>query len=371
MSGAVGSMTVGELVARLAEKFPLQWAEPWDKVGMVAGDRDAPVRSVLVTLDADRQAVRRATECGCDVLLTHHPATLDVSLPLSSRGPGAVLFDAVRKGVALVSFHTNLDRAPAGAEALPRVLGLGVVKPLEASEEPVVIVTTYVPLHAAEAVRAALKAAGAGRVGLYSGCSFTSEGTGRFTPGEGTSPSVGESEPTTSDEVRVEVVCAPSLAAAAMSVVRESHPYEEPVITAVPGEVSRGAARLGRLCELDPGASLGDFARRVGDVLGVMPRVWGNAESPVHLVGVGNGSAGSLVQPAVAAGADVLLAGEVRYHDARAALDSGLAVIEAGHDATEWPLVRVLADAVRDIVGSAARIVEEDPAVGWWTSERV
>ena len=369
MTQPMKDFSVGDMVAALAEKFPLEWAEPWDRVGLVAGDPNAVVRSVMVTLDADRDALRRAVRGGHDALLTHHPAALDVALPLVAEGAGAVLVDALAAGVALVSFHTNLDRSPAGADALPKLLGMRIVGPLEASEQPVTVLTTFAPPEALGALTAALRAAGAGRVGAYRDCSFSSAGLGRFAAGEDSVPAVVPSDEGTA-EIRLETTCAPDRTRRCIDVLRHAHPYEEPVITAVPGGISRGAARLGRLCELPSPETLGSLASRCGSVLGVTARVWGDPEREVRLVAVGNGSAGSLIARAISLGADVLLAGEVRYHDARAAQEAGLAVIEAGHDATEWPLVGVLASAARDVLPTTVAVAGEDRIISWWTTER-
>ena len=146
------------------------------------------------------------------------------------------------------------------------------------------------------------------------------------------------------------------------------HPYDEPVITVTPVSLARGVARLGRLCEAEP-LTLADLAERVGERLGVAPRVWGDARKTVARIAISNGSGSSLLGPALAEGADVMVTGEVRYHDALDAAASGLAIIEAGHDATEWPLVGVLADAVRHALGTD-HVVQAEPRIGWWTVGR-
>ncbi|MDO9557846.1 MAG: Nif3-like dinuclear metal center hexameric protein [Coriobacteriia bacterium] len=365
-----GPVTVGGFVDSLFKEFPLAWAEPWDRVGLVVGDANAPVRSILVTLDADRATVRRAADGGHDVVLTHHPAALDVELPLVAEGRTAVLVDALKAGIALVSFHTNLDRSPLGAEALPRLLGMRVIEPLEAAQEPSTVITTFAPLEVAEGLRTALAAAGAGRVGLYSACSFSSLGTGCYSAPRGSKPVVGAVDSNMNEEVRIETTCSPEMTAAVISAIRAAHPYKEPLITSVVGSVSRGVARLGRLCELDTVETLLAFASRCATSLEVDARVWGDPERPIRRIGVGNGSAGSLIDRAIALGADALLAGEVRYHDARAAIDAGLSIVEAGHDATEWPLVHILAQAAVAAVSGLAQVTEEDPSIAWWTTER-
>ncbi len=114
--------------------------------------------------------------------------------------------------------------------------------------------------------------------------------------------------------------------------------------------------------------SLAALVDQVAEVFDCTPRVWGDPASQVARVATGTGSAGSLIGAAVAADADVLFAGEVRYHDALDAVQRGVAVIEAGHDVTEWPLVPILADAVRATPGLEEGLLTVEAAQrGWWT----
>jgi len=364
-------LTVGEFVQRLAERFPLEWAEDWDRSGLLAGDSSAPLRSVLVTLDADRAAVQRAVIGGHDLLLTHHPALLSGGLPITPDGPYGVAFDAVRAGVSLVAMHTNLDRSPAGASALATALGLEGCVPLETAAQPVAVVATFVPPEAAEKVAVAARAAGAGRVGMYEACVFWSSGSGHFaSPVKGRRASA-DVAPTEVSEVRLETTCAPDAASSVMEAIRTAHPYEEPVVTRQDGGVSRGQARLGRFCTLSTPVTLAAVAAKCSKVLGTGNRTWGDPDKQITRVAVANGSGGSLIAAARAVQADVLVTGEVRYHDARAALEVGLTIVDVGHDASEWPIVRVLAHAAREaLAGTEVHIAEERPALPWWTTER-
>ena len=126
-------MDVATLVEGLAGVFPLGEGEPWDRSGLLVGDPAADVTGVLCALDPTR-----AREAGANVLLTHHPAFLDPPCPI---GPdanragleGRVLWEAVRSGVALVGFHTCLDRSIRAREHFARLLGLELCGP--ATEE--------------------------------------------------------------------------------------------------------------------------------------------------------------------------------------------------------------------------------------------
>ncbi len=87
----------------------------------------------------------------------------------------------------------------------------------------------FVPPEALDAVREALFAAGAGRIGGYERCSWYAEGTGTFLGGEGTRPALGE--PGREEhvrEVRLETVFPAALQNEVIAALRWAHPYEEP-----------------------------------------------------------------------------------------------------------------------------------------------
>jgi dinuclear metal center YbgI/SA1388 family protein len=367
MSATHASLTIAELVGHLGERFPFAWAEPWDRVGLLVGDPATTVTRVLVTLDPTPDALSMAIAHGANVLVTHHPAFLEPPAALTP-GSAGVAFQAAALGIALVACHTNLDRAPAGADALPRAVGLTPGMPLERGREPAATVTVYVPDAQSSAVIEAMTAAGAGRIGEYSGCAFTGLGVGSFIPGEGAHPAVGTvGERSSAEEVRVEMMCEPAAVERVLAAARAAHPYEAPVIVVTEAGVDRVQARLGRLCSLGAPVSLRAFAEGVADAFSIVPRVWGDAETAVTLVATLAGSGGSAVKEAVAVGASVLLTGEVRYHTALEALSAGLAIVEAGHDVTEWPHVPVLATALRTHPALAERVVADEPTQHWWT----
>lgn len=135
--------TVGQLVRGLSSLFDPRDAEPWDRTGLLVGDPSAPLSGVACALDATLDAVRRADSFGANVLLTHHPAYLEPPAPIGPRASGAsasgeVVYEAVRRGIALVNYHTALDVSAPAQDMLPGMLGLvrtGVLDPLERNAE--------------------------------------------------------------------------------------------------------------------------------------------------------------------------------------------------------------------------------------------
>lgn len=362
------SVLIADIVAALEEAFPSHWAEHWDNIGLLAGDPERKVTGVLISLDPTPQTLASAMDSGANALVTHHPAFLSPPARITSHD-GGVAFSAIDAGIALITAHTNLDRAPSAAEALPRILGLEPGVPLEDALMNIFLMTVYVPSDEEREVAAAMTAAGAGRIGDYRGCSFVTAGVGSFTPAADATPHTGTpGEPSTAPESRLEMVAPPDRVAAAVSAARSAHPYEEPLITLSELRIARGAARMGRLSALPAPTTLARFVDEVVTAFGITPKVWGAPDTPVDTVATVTGSASSLVPAAVRAAASVLLAGEVRYHDARTAVAEGLAVIEIGHDISEWPLVPLLAEAVSRTPGLDPGLVSTDsPVTDWWT----
>jgi hypothetical protein len=93
----------------------------------------------------------------------------------------------------------------------------------------------FVPREALDAVRNALFAAGAGRIGDYEHCSWYTEGTGTFLGGEGTDPAVGQKgREERVLELRLETVFPEERQVQIVEALRSAHPYEEPAFDIYP-----------------------------------------------------------------------------------------------------------------------------------------
>lgn len=102
-------------------------------------------------------------------------------------------------------------------------------------KSPLFHLIVYCPEGAAEAVRKALASAGAGKIGNYDGCSFSTKGTGRFRPNEQANPAIGSAgEMESVAEEKIEVQVEESLLPAVIRAVKAVHPYEEPAMHILP-----------------------------------------------------------------------------------------------------------------------------------------
>lgn len=126
---AEATPTVKDLESHLFSLYPRSFAEPWDKVGLSVGDPAAKVFKVAFALDATKDTVEAACERGANVLVTHHPVCLEMPRSINPASPATplssgCLWEAVARGVAVVSMHTNLDRSTDATRVLPELLGL-------------------------------------------------------------------------------------------------------------------------------------------------------------------------------------------------------------------------------------------------------
>ncbi len=120
-------MKVKELATYLENKIPSAFSEPWDNDGrMVVPRSDAEVTGVLVALDCTDRAIEKAVECGCNVIVAHHPL---VFKPLSSltdgHEVGKRVLKCVQNGIAVLSYHSRLDIIEGGVnDCLASALGI-------------------------------------------------------------------------------------------------------------------------------------------------------------------------------------------------------------------------------------------------------
>lgn len=345
-------MIVNDVIAALDAMAPFSKAAGWDVVGLQLGDAASEVTRAAVCHDVTDDDIARLEGSGVDLVVSYHPLLFEPVRRLTAGAtPAGRAMELLRHGRALVVVHTAFDVAPGGAaDALADAVALGNVSgfaPLWSADT--VKVVTYVPGPQRVTVMRAMAAAGAGVIGNYTGCAFHVEGTGSFTAGAGADPTIGEvGAATTADEVRLEMNAPAADVGAVAAALVASHPYEEPAFDVF--ERRGDAGMVGRVGELSAPQSLGEFAATVTEALGMPPKVAGDRGRPVQRVAVVPGSGSDFFVDAAAAGADVVVTGDVSHHRAIAALGKGLAVVDAGHAGTERPGVQRLYAAVADLV---------------------
>lgn len=229
------------------------------------------------------------------------------------------------------------------SESLALAIGLEESRPLQPEpREPLDKLVAFIPSSDADNVIDALAAAGAGAIGNYDRCAFTTDGQGTFRPQSGAHPTIGTvGAVEVVAERRVEMVYPRLRRSEMIAALRSAHPYEEPafdVFELAPWTGDRGTGRIGRLPEP---MSLRDFADRVATALPhttVGARVSGDLNASISTVALVGGAGDFMLDAARAAGADVFVTSDLRHHPAselREYVDAP-ALVDVPHWAAEW-----------------------------------
>ncbi len=123
---------VQDIIDILNTIAPFELAEKWDNSGLQAGDRTWPVKRILLALDVTMEAMTAAHLSQSDMLITHHPLliTPEKSIDFGTM-PGAAIELAAREKIAILSAHTNLDKASDGLnDYFAEQLGIQCERPL-------------------------------------------------------------------------------------------------------------------------------------------------------------------------------------------------------------------------------------------------
>lgn len=347
MSASCGM--IAEAIERMA---PREWAESWDNVGLLVGRPDQSIENVLLTLDVTPAVIDEAIKLNAGLLITHHPFPFQAVKRVRTDSPdGSMLAKLLQENISLYAAHTNLDIALGGVnDVLAARLSLHDIEILRQRSEALVKIVTFVPRAYEEAVWQAMSGAGAGCIGGYSECGFRGTGIGTFLPGNDTRPFIGEQNQLSRvEETRIETVAPAVLASSIVEALRKAHPYEEVAYDIYPLNNKHFINGLGRIGALSNPMILSEFAKQVRTALhadGV--KTVGDPDTIVRQVAVCGGAGMEVSKDALRCGAQVLVTGDIRYHDALEAMAMGLCLVDAGHFATEFPVLNSLQGILRE-----------------------
>ncbi len=328
----------GQTVIQLMEKFaPKSLAVENDKIGLQLGTLNKDIAKVLVALDVTNEVVDEAISLGANLIVAHHAIIFRPLANLRTDTPMGALYEKlIKNDIAVYISHTNLDVAEGGMnDWMAELVGIQQPKPLEELQsERLLKLVVYVPKSHHQSVLDAVLASGAGSIGEYSHCSFNTEGTGTFLPGEHIHPHIGSpGKLEQAEEIRVETVLPESLKGKVVQAMIKAHPYEEVAYDLYALEQkgkAYGLGRIGKLAEPKTLAELTEIVKKGFDVPAA--RVVGDKDRLVKKAAVLGGSGSRYIHHALRQGADVLITGDIDYHTAHDALMAGLAIIDPGHN---------------------------------------
>ncbi len=358
-------LTVRQITKSIEKDTPLSWAEEWDNCGLIVGDADSQVARVLVALDIDLEILDEAVAHNCQLIIAHHPPLFSPVRKITAHDPqGRLLIRAIRQQLNLYAAHTNFDSAPFGLSThLAKLIGLKNISALSRRKDsPYVKMVVFVPRPQLDAVFGALSAAGAGRIDNYDSCCFRVNGQGAFRPLSGASPCIGEiGKLEVVDEVRLEMILPESKLARAVQAMKQAHPYEAPAFDLYPLLNEEPGVGLGRIGMLEKPLSIAEIAGGLKSQLNIdWLKVTGAPGRVVEKIAVVSGSGASLIAEAAQQNAQLLITGDLKYHDYQKAAALNLSLIDIGHYHSEIIFIECVAAVLSNIWGDKLKIVKSD-----------
>lgn len=333
------AMRASEIISIIESFAPPVYQESYDNSGLQVGSPDTETTGVLLTLDITEAVIDEALAKGCNMIIAHHPIIFSGLKRLSGRNyVERVVEKAIRNDVVLYAAHTNLDNARAGVNAIiAEKLGLEKTAILQMMRTTLRKLYTYAPQNAADKVRDALFAAGAGDIGKYRECSFNTPGTGTFKPDADANPEIGTAGGPREwvDEVKIEVLVQQHKEAKILQALFDAHPYEEVAFEFVHlhnANQELGAGLIGSLPQpMEPRA----FLQHLKDAMKTdCIRYTALPDKPIQKVALCGGSGSFLLKEAIASDADIFITGDYKYHQFFDA-DGRIIIADIGHYESE------------------------------------
>jgi dinuclear metal center YbgI/SA1388 family protein len=338
-------MKINGIITFLESKAPPSLQESYDNAGLITGQGEWECTGIICSLDATEEVVREAIAKKCNLIVAHHPIIFRGLKKINGKNyVERTIITAIKNDIAIYAIHTNLDNVIEGVNGrIASMLGLENISVLSQKENMLRKLFTFVPVGQADAVRAAIFGAGGGHIGNYSECSFNTEGTGTFKPGEGSHPFTGEKgKQQREKETRIEVIFPSFLENKIIAALKQAHPYEE---------VAYDIVALSNSWQNTGSGLLGTFpvAMEEKGFLTALKTIFKTPvirhtvmlNKPVKKVAVCGGAGSFLITNALSAGADAFVTADIKYHEFFDA-DASLLIADIGHYESEQYTIDLL-----------------------------
>ncbi len=340
-------MKAKEVISILNSLAPPFLIDSWDNSGLQIGSTEKQVKKILISLDLNENTLKKAIEGRVDMIVTHHPFLFGTLRNITLDDyRGKMIRDIIKNDITVFSMHTNLDMCEGGVnDVLCEILGINSDKPLsKIFTDRLYKISVFVPKDYSEQVRGALGDSGAGFIGNYSHCTFSSNGTGRFLPTEHSEPFIGTTgKLELVEEEKIETIVDEHKLQNVIGEMIKAHPYEEVAYDIYPLNNKGAIYGYGRVGNLKATMTLREFSKMVNDNLECSDlRIYGEQDKTIKKVAVCGGSGASFIKDACRENVDVYVTGDIKYHDAQQALELGVTVLDAGHFETEKPCIYAL-----------------------------
>jgi len=331
-------MFIKEIISLLESIAPLSLQESYDNCGLIVGNANDEVKGAILTLDCTEEVIEEAIANNVNLVIAHHPIVFSGLKKLNGKNyVERTVIKAIKNNIAIYAAHTNYDNIKDGVNSMIcQKLGLVNLKILSPKSATIKKIVTYCPTANANQIRESLANAGAGSIGNYSHCSFNIDGVGTFKPEENANPVIGEKGKLHSEnETRIEMIFPFYQESTILKVLFEVHPYEEVAYSIYTLSNSNQDIGSGMIAEFETSISEIEFLTQLKSTfsLGCIKHTQ-LLNRKIKKVAVCGGSGSFLLNQAIAAGADVYVSADFKYHEYFDA-ENKIVIADIGHFESE------------------------------------
>jgi dinuclear metal center YbgI/SA1388 family protein len=356
-------MKIKEIISVLEEMAPLAYAEDFDNVGLLVGNSETEATGVLICHDALESVLEEAIAMDCNLVVCFHPILFSGIKKITGKNyVERSIIKAIKNDIAIYAVHTALDNHQEGVNKIfCDALGLKNTKILIPKEKFIRKLITYTIAENAEKLRNALFDAGAGNIGNYGDCSFSSKGIGTYMGNENSNPQLGERfEFVQGDEIKIEVTFEKFLESKILKALFTNHVYEEVAYEVYELQNKHQNIGLGMVGEFETPMDEQDFLLFVKEKMtSEAIRHSSFLGKPIKKVAVLGGSGSYAIKKAISSGADAFLTADLKYHQFYEA-ENRLLLADIGHFESERYTKNYIVDYLRKKILNFAIILSEE-----------
>ena len=331
-------MLIKDVIFQLEQLAPSFYAEDFDNTGLLVGNKDNALNGILVTLDTLETVVDEAIDNDCNLIVSFHPIIFKGLKKLNGNNyVERTILKAIKNDIAIYAIHTALDNAIIGVnDIICKKIGLINTKILIPKSNTLKKLITYVPINNAELIKNKLFEVGAGKLGNYDECSFSSEGVGTYKGNSESNPHLGQKNKRHHEnELMISLTFESHLEQIIIKTLLENHPYEEvayEILILSNNNPYYGMGMIGEFKEaLKPEEALSFVKKNMNTNTIKHSKI---CKDRIKKVAVLGGSGSFAIGAAKNKGADLFITSDLKYHDFFQA-ENSIILADIGHYESE------------------------------------
>ncbi len=331
-------MILKQLITEIEKFAPLAYQESYDNCGLLIGNKEQEITGAILCLDCTEAIIEEAIKKKCNVIISHHPIIFSGLKKLNGNNyVERTIIKAIQNNIAIYACHTNLDNVKLGVnKKIANKIGLVNTQILNPKKSLLKKIVTFVPESHLKIVQESLFNAGAGNIGNYDNCSFSSSGLGTYRGNEQTKPFIGKKgKLNTEKEIRLELIFETINESKIISELKKNHPYEEVAFDIFQLENVYQNSGSGMVGELDQPISEIEFLERLKSVFMLkLIKHTPLLNKSIKKIAICGGSGSFLLKNAINSKSDAYISSDFKYHEFFDA-ENQILIADIGHYESE------------------------------------